>query len=80
MILKTTLQISPRNRQTNYPYGADAPKADIPGPYTNFRPRFADPLPQHIRDVSQGFDISVIYVNSRTYICHTSLEEKIETY
>ncbi|XP_078337970.1 uncharacterized protein LOC111133666 isoform X14 [Crassostrea virginica] len=49
--------ISPRNRQTNYPYGADAPKADIPGPYTNFRPRFADPLPQHIRDLDgQRFD------------------------
>ncbi|XP_052713197.1 uncharacterized protein LOC128187089 isoform X20 [Crassostrea angulata] len=42
--------ISPRNRQTNYPYGADAPKADIPGPYNNFRPRYGDPLPQHIRD------------------------------
>lgn len=48
-------QISPRNRQTNYPYGADAPKADIPGPYNNFRPRYGDPLPQHIRDVNTVF-------------------------
>lgn len=49
--------ISPRNRQTNYPYGADAPKADIPGPYNNFRPRYGDPLPQHIRDLDgQRFD------------------------
>ncbi|XP_061189936.1 uncharacterized protein LOC133197754 isoform X3 [Saccostrea echinata] len=49
--------ISPRNRQTNYPYGADAPKADIAPPYTNFRPRFSDPLPQHIRDLDgQRFD------------------------
>ncbi|XP_056008333.1 uncharacterized protein LOC125664304 isoform X20 [Ostrea edulis] len=49
--------ISPRNRQTDYPYGADAPKADVPGPLNNFRPRFGDPLPQHIRDLDgQRFD------------------------
>ncbi|XP_062583161.1 uncharacterized protein LOC134244914 isoform X21 [Saccostrea cucullata] len=49
--------ISPRNRQTNYPYGADAPKADIAPPYTNFRPRFSDPLPPHIRDLDgQRYD------------------------
>eukprot|EP00105_Crassostrea_gigas_P037869 XP_019922017.1 PREDICTED: uncharacterized protein LOC105326232 isoform X38 [Crassostrea gigas] len=48
-------QISPRNRQTNYPYGADAPKADIPGPYNNFRPRYGDPLPQHIRDQLRNY-------------------------
>ncbi|XP_065936618.1 uncharacterized protein [Magallana gigas] len=47
--------ISPRNRQTNYPYGADAPKADIPGPYNNFRPRYGDPLPQHIRDQLRNY-------------------------
>lgn len=56
-----TLQISPRNRQTDYPYGADAPKADVPGPLNNFRPRFGDPLPQHIRDVIQVFIFCLLY-------------------